>query len=410
MANIADLVAQATENLHSQKYCDEYIRKYTAIWRRLQIYAQKYRIDEFSWDLARLFLQEEYGINIEGEDIYSSKFKKTQYNTVRPLFYLLLLQNGVGLIRMTGTDLFSLESFSEVLNQFSSFCMKRRLKQSTIDGKMYTVRSFLVYLKQNGIESTSELKNLHREIVAGFMQFLMSRVLNTTADKINAFRNFLQFLFDERFTDQNLSVYVPKAAAPRRHLAHAWTPSETERLLNAIERGTAIGKRDYAIFMLAIHLGMRSSDILALTFDNIDWSKCTIHFTQEKTGIPQELPLTEEVGKAIIDYLKNGRPHDSCPFVFLKHIAPYGKMSGFWSPMQRYLRTAQIAVETEKPHGPHTLRYSLATRMMDAGIEYETISAVLGHSNPASTNRYLSVDIEKLRLCALNPEGVVGYE
>ncbi len=65
-------------------------------------------------------------------------------------------------------------------------------------------------------------------------------------------------------------------------------------------------------------------------------------------------------------------------------------------------------MESEKPRGPHALRFSLATHMMDAGIEYETISAVLGHADPASTNRYLRADIEKLRLCALNPEEVMA--
>lgn len=408
MANITTLVTKATETLHEQKFCDDFIRKYVAIWRNLQIYAQKYRIDEFSWDLARSFLREEYDIDIEGHDIYSADCKKTHYITVRPLLYLLLLQNDVGLVRTTKIGIISLESFSEVLDRFTSSCMERHLRKSTIEGKMYTIKPFLMYLKQNGIMSTSELKNLCRDTVSGFLQFLTVRALNTIADKINVLRNFLLFLYDEQFTNQNLSIYVPKGVRRKHRLAQTWTTDEAERLLNVIERGTSVGKRDYAIFMLAVHLGMRSGDILSLKFENIDWSRCTIHFTQEKTGIPQELPLSEEIGKAIIDYLKHGRPEDSSPYVFVRHTVPYGKMAGLWYPMQKYLRAAHITVETEKPHGPHTLRFSLATHMMDAGIEYETISAVLGHSDPASTNRYLRADIEKLRLCALNPEGVMS--
>jgi hypothetical protein len=91
MAKVTDLVAAATQMLHEQKFCDDFIRKYVAIWRKLQIYAQKYRIDEFSWDLARTFLQEEYNIDIEGDDIYSADCKKVHYTTVRPLLYLLLI-------------------------------------------------------------------------------------------------------------------------------------------------------------------------------------------------------------------------------------------------------------------------------------------------------------------------------
>ena len=84
MAKVTDLVAMATQMLHEQKFCDDFIRKYVAIWRKLQIYAQKYRIDEFSWDLARTFLQEEYSIDIEGDDIYSADCKKAHYASLSP--------------------------------------------------------------------------------------------------------------------------------------------------------------------------------------------------------------------------------------------------------------------------------------------------------------------------------------
>lgn len=408
MANITALVATATETLKGQKFCADFIRKYVAIWRKLQIYAQKYRIDEFSWDFARAFLREEYSIDIEGDDIYSTDCKKTHYTTVRPLLYLLLLNDNVGLVRTTKIGIVSLESYSEVIDRFTSSCMERHLRESTIGGKLWTVKPFLMYLKQNGIMSTLELKTLKKETVSGFVQFLTVRALNTIADKVNVLRNFLQFLYEEQFTGQNLSVYVPKVSKPRQRLAQTWTAEETARLLNAIERGTSVGKRDYAIFMLAINLGMRSGDIISLKFENISWAKCVIHFTQEKTGIPQELPMSEEIGKAIIDYLKYGRPEDSSSYVFVRHTAPYGKINRFWHQMQKYLRTAGISVVREKPHGPHTLRFSLATHMMDAGVEYETISAILGHSDPGSTNRYLRADIKKLRLCALNPEEVMG--
>lgn len=408
MANVSELVAMATKTFKEQKICDTLVRKYVAIWRKLQVYAQKYRIAEFSWYLARAFLQEEYNIDIAGDDIYSADCKKVHYTTVRPLLYLLLLQNDVGLIRTTKIGIISLESFAEVLDRFTSSCMERHLKQSTIDGKLWTIRPFLMYLKQNNIASTSDLKTLGKEKISGFVHFLTARALNTISDKVNALRSFLLFLYENQFTEQDLSVYVPKVSGRNQRLARTWTTEETTRLLNAIERGTSVGKRDYAIFMLAIHLGMRSGDIVSLTFKNIDWTKCCVRFAQEKTGIPQELPLSEEIGKAIIDYLKFGRPDDPSPYIFVRHIVPFGKITRFWYQMQKYLRIAKISVESEKPHGPHTLRFSLATHMMDAGIEYETISAVLGHSDPASTNRYLRADIEKLRMCALNPEEVLA--
>lgn len=407
MASLLELVTKATQTLKEQRFCDEFIQKYSAVWRKLLVFAQKHRIEEFSWDLARAFLREEYSIDIEGEDVYALENRKLHYTTVRPLLYVLLLQNDVGWIRTQNLNAISVEAFAEVINRFISSCMEKRFKQSTIDGKMWTIKPFLVYLQQNGINSTPELRNLTKEHVSRFIRFLSARAIKTIADKISVLKGFLQFLSENQYVEQDLSVYIPKVARRQQRLAHTWTTEEASRLLKAIERGTSLGKRDYAIFMLAIHLGMRNGDIVSLTFDSIDWAKCCIRFVQEKTGVPQELPLSEEVGKAIIDYLKHGRPEDSSPYVFVRHTVPYGRIKKYWCQMQRYLRIAKISVESEKPHGSHTLRFSLATHMLDAGIEYETISAVLGHSNPASTNRYLRSDIEKLRLCALNPEEVL---
>ncbi len=407
MASLAELVANATEKLKEQKFCDDFIRKYSAIWRKLLVFAQKHRVEEFSWELAQAFFREEYEIDIDGEDIYTVERKKLHYSTVRPLLFLLVLQNGIGWIRSQSLGTISVEAFSDVINRYISTCMERNLKQSTIDWKMWTIRPFLMYVQQAGIDSTEALRKLSKNDVAGFVGFFTARALSTIADRMSVLRTFLQFLYGNKYTEQDLSIYVPKTARRKQRLAHTWTEDEKVQLLNAIERGTSTGKRDYAMLLMATELGMRTGDIVSLKFDNIDWAQCRIRFIQEKTAVPQELPLKEEIGKAIIDYMKHGRPNDPSPFVFLRHTAPYGKMRNLWYPMQKYLRIAKIPVETEKPHGPHTLRFSLATHMMDAGIEYETISAVLGHSNPSSTNRYLRADIEKLRLCALNPEEVM---
>lgn len=406
MASLSELVASATEKLKEQKFCDDFIRKYSAIWRKLLLFAERHHAEELSWELAQAFFQEEYGIDVNGEDIYSVTKKKLHYMTVRPILFLMLLQNGIGWIRTHSLTTISVESFSDVINKYISDCMERHYRQSTIDGKMWTIRPFLMYLQQSGIDNTDALKKLSKEDISGFVKFLTARALNTIADKISVLKSFLQFLHDNQYVEQDFSIYMPKVPRRKQRLAHTWTEEEKSRMLNAIERGTSIGKRDYAMFLLATDLGMRTGDIVSLKFENIDWAQCRIHFIQEKTEIPQELPLSEELGKAIIDYMKHGRPKDPCSYIFIKHTAPYGKITSFWYHMQKYLKIAKIPVESEKPHGPHTLRFSLATRMMDAGIEYETISAVLGHSNPASTNRYLRADIERLRLCALNPEEV----
>lgn len=118
--------------------------------------------------------------------------------------------------------------------------------------------------------------------------------------------------------------------------------------------------------------------------------------------MPLDLPLLEDVGWAVIDYLKHGRPETSCKYVFVRHCAPYDEFHG---ACQRYVvrlvQKAGIRVAPDKPIGMHTFRHSLASAMLEKGTEINVISQTLGHATPEMTQRYLSIDIEQLRQCAL---------
>src|SRR5216117_1428160 len=96
----------------------------------------------------------------------------------------------------------------------------------------------------------------------------------------------------------------------------------------AVDRSSAKGKRDYAILLLACRLGLRVGDIRTLKLDQLHWEDSTIEVTQSKTGVPLTLPLTTEVGEALIDYLKSGRPQSAHREVFLKVKPPFDPFSG----------------------------------------------------------------------------------
>lgn len=158
---------------------------------------------------------------------------------------------------------------------------------------------------------------------------------------------------------------------------------------------------------MAIRLGIRDCDIRNLKFENIDWTNGRLSFIQFKTGQPLELPLNDEIGSAIVDYLKYGRPHINLPYVFIRHVAPFDQFDSLYSILQRYLRVAGISFEREKAHGLHSFRHTLASNMLSANVSLESISGVLGHKTVDSTNTYLAVNIEGLRRCALNPEEMI---
>ena len=107
-----------------------------------------------------------------------------------------------------------------------------------------------------------------------------------------------------------------------------WTQEELKQLVGAIDLGSPKGKRDYAIILIACRLGLRCTDIKNLCFENFKWAEKKLCFTQSKTGQPLELPLTADVGWAVIDYLKYGRPKVDSSCIFVRHVAPFLPFAG----------------------------------------------------------------------------------
>ncbi len=180
-------------------------------------------------------------------------------------------------------------------------------------------------------------------------------------------------------------------------------------MLAAVDRTTMTGKRDFAILLLALRLGLRSIDIIRLKLDDIKWRTNSISIIQQKTLRRLEVPLLTDVGNAIIDYLLNGRPESNSPYVFLRSQAPYVNLSsraGLYGLVASYMAKVGIRQEKGERRGPHCLRHSLTARMLAGETPLPIISAVLGHANKESTKVYLSTDSEHLRHCALGLEGI----
>ena len=121
-----------------------------------------------------------------------------------------------------------------------------------------------------------------------------------------------------------------------------------------MDRADPRGKRDYAMILIASRLGLRSSDICQLKFSELDWKQNRILLKQKKTDAQIELPLLSDVGEAIIDYLKYGRPQSELPYVFLKHVPPYDGVTGaaFTNAIKTGMRRAGITHEGNRKHGP----------------------------------------------------------
>ena len=191
-------------------------------------------------------------------------------------------------------------------------------------------------------------------------------------------------------------VYQPK-------IPSVYSQEEVEALIGAIDRGNPQRKRDYAIILLTARYGLRISDIIGMRYCNLDWEQNRIILFQQKTGKKIVLPLSEEVGEAMIDYLKFGRPKIDLPYIFITAHAPYKELSsnGMGAIIKDYFRIAGVNF-TNRKHGPHSLRHSLASNLLKSNEPLPVISEILGHSSTETTMEYLRIDMNLLRRCALN--------
>lgn len=214
-------------------------------------------------------------------------------------------------------------------------------------------------------------------------------------------RGFLRFLATEGEAPTGLDRGIDTARVYRGERLPRSLPWETVRaLIRSIDRSLPIGRRDYAIFLLIVTYGLRSSDIASLKLDDIDWRSRRLHVTQRKTGTPQMLPLTDEVGAALIAYLRHDRPRLPLREVFLRCRAPAGRIkpTAVSEAFQAWSRRSGLDIAFQ---GAHCLRHSLAVHLLRRGTSLKSIGDLLGHRSAEATCMYLRLSIEDLRDVAL---------
>ena len=225
--------------------------------------------------------------------------------------------------------------------------------------------------------------------------------------------DFLAFLATTGRTPESLAGRLP----PHRHVRHEsephlWTVEEIRRVLDVIDRQSAAGKRDYAMILATARLGLRISDLRQLELSDLDWRAKTITIVQHKTRRPLSLPLLDDVGWAIIDYVGHGRPETACLKVFVKHRHPFdafGCSSSVACRLSRHAARAGITFAPGEVCGMHSLRGALAVAMIGNQTPIPVVSAVLGHASSDTTQAYyLRFDIDRLRCCALDVEDVIA--
>ena len=273
---------------------------------------------------------------------------------------------------------------------------------STTNREIFYLNKFSEYFSLIKLKSLNDLTSSY---IIGFMQkFSLNVKPETLGGAATCLRLLLDYLYRTGCLDNDLSIYVPKVNRRAEHIPSTYAASDIKKMLERADRSGPKGKRDFAMLILAARLGMRASDICNLTLDNIKWQQNSIEFISIKTSQFVSLPLLNDVGEAIIDYLKHGRCESDSKHLFLCFATPVRplKPSNLHGIVGTATRNADIHLLAGTHRGPHALRASLASEMLNNNTPLPVISEALSHKNTNTTRIYLKIDIEQLRAYALD--------
>lgn len=298
------------------------------------------------------------------------------------------------------------DEINALINEFEIYSYEHNHTKGTFRTQMAAVNRFLSLVIEG---KDIELKKVTPQDISEFVSGLSEYSKATVKVRLGGLRFFFKFLYENGYIDTDLTYCIPRVqGAKSERIPSTLSENDLERLFSVIDKGSPIGKRDYAVIITAALLGIRDSDIANLTFDNFDWDSKRISIVQEKTKEQATFPILPQVGEAIVDYLKFGRPKTDSKYVFVKQVAPFDKLNSFYDVMSRYMNEAKIKTHVNALRGLHVLRHTLASGLIRQGESYKTVSDILGHVNTGSADVYSHIDIEGLLKCALDVSEVTA--
>jgi integrase len=401
MVVISELVSALDAELVRLGYKDSTLVWYRGCWRRLEKFFAVRGVDEFSLDMAMAWVDESCGF-FEKEEAGTLKANDVYLFRVAQMLGDYALRGAVLRRYNRSVDKLSRED-ADTVARFQAWLRAADRSVSTVRTYGTLAGDFVAFTSNRGGVTRCDAATIE-----AFVSALAGYQFKTVEQKLCAVRSFLRFAARDGLVDPVVLDAVPTMKSrTQTRIPSVWGPGEVARILEAIDRANPCGKRDYAIVLLIARLGLRGVDVKRLEFDDFDWPGNRLFVTQAKTGGRVQLPLLKDVGWAVIDYIRAGRPASNYPQVFVRHTAPIGPFSDqdhLHQILVKHARVAHVAISETRRHGMHSLRHTLATRLMENGTPLEQIADILGHQSVRSTGVYLKSSLGLLAKCALDPD------
>ena len=289
--------------------------------------------------------------------------------------------------------------FHDLVASFSAAMRKTRgLSPSTVTAYTERVQRFMLWLSRRNYDLASvSIHEVDRYLAERRAEKRSARGL---AAHCQALRSFFGFAETQGWCRPGIPLGIKSPRIPRSNCsAKGPTWAEVRRILNTASGTSPLQLRSKAILLLLIVYGLRSSEVAGLRLSDFDWRSEIVTVRRAKRGGIQQFPIQYEVGEAVLAYLQFGRPRCSSRLVFVTIVRPYGPLGGssMWHTVNKQIRALGITL----PHkGPHALRHSCATRLLQKGRSLREIADFLGHRNIKTVSVYARFDKLSLRKVA----------
>lgn len=402
MTAVSELVCGLDAELVRLGYKPSTMVWYRGCWRRLEAFFTSRGVQEFSLDVAMSWVDHACGGFFDKEQAGTLKTTDVYLFRVAAMLDDFAVHGAV--LRRYSRTVDKLHADdAAVVTRFQTGLREAGCAPSTVRAYGTVAGEFLALAAGRGGPT-----RLDAGVIDAFVATLAGYQAKTVEHKLCALRSFLRFAASDGLINDAVLDAVPAAKSSRQaRVPSVWDPGDVAKILAAVDRGNPCGRRDYAIILLITRLGLRGVDVKRLRFADLDWPGNRLSVVQAKTGRRVALPLLTDVGWAIIDYVRHGRPACDCPQVFLRHTAPIGPFSDqdhLHQILAKHARAAHVPLGEQRRHGMHSLRHTLATRLLEDGTPVEQIADILGHRSVASTGVYLKSSLQLLSQCALDPD------
>ncbi len=324
-----------------------------------------------------------------------------EYVTVRGLQPVLGYLRRLGIIPSEDRAVREQTPFDKPLEDYEAYLVRERsLSPGIVNFYRDRARHFL------STTLNVDAPHLARLTTADISSYILGQARTSSVGyaklKVTALRSFLRYLHVQGEVSRDLSGALPPVAGWRLvGLPKGLTDDETNRLLEASDLRTRTGRRDYAVVLLMLRLGLRANEVASLTLDDVNWSQGQL-MVRGKGKRQDLLPLSQDVGEAIMSYLRRGHPHCASRSLFLCARAPRKGLTSDAVAMIIRTRGAQCGIARL---GSHRLRHTAATQMLRNGASLPEIGQVLRHQSMSTTAIYAKVDRRSLMtVCRPWPE------